>query len=95
MKVYKTIAALDFNKKTKELIKTSKIDSYVVYSKFSAKVLIEILEKNDLLDIALQQKVFCLSESIQLIMKQNGFKHLYFANSPDEAAMLNVVKKTH
>ena len=95
VKVYKTIAALDFNKNTKDLIKAFKIDSYVVYSKFSAKVLIEILEKNDLLNMALQQKVFCLSESIQLIMKQEGFKQLYFATSPDEAAMINVVKKSH
>ena len=86
---------MDFNKNTKDLIKAFKIDSYVVYSKFSAKVLIEILEKNDLLNMALQQKVFCLSESIQLIMKQKGFKQLYFATSPDEAAMINVVKKSH
>ena len=72
VKVYKTIAALDFNKNTKDLIKAFKIDSYVVYSKFSAKVLIEILEKNDLLDMALQQKVFCLSESIQVNYEAKG-----------------------
>ena len=93
--VYKTIAASDFNETTKELIKSGKINSYMVYSSFSAKILIQILEKNALLDLALQQKVFCLSESIQSIMSQNGFKNLYSATSPNEASLLNVVKKAH
>ena len=93
--VYKTIAASDFNQTTKELIKSCKINGYMVYSKFSAKILIQILEKNALLDLALQQKVFCLSESIQSIMYQNGFKNLYSAISPNEASLLNVVKKAH
>ena len=64
-------------------------------AKFSAKILIQILEKNALLDLALQQKVFCLSESIQSVMYQNGFKNLYSAISPNEASLLNVVKKAH
>ena len=93
--VYKTIAASDFNQTTKELIKSCEINGYMVYSRFSAKILIQILEKNSLLHLALQQKVFCLSESIQSIMIQNGFKNLYSGTSPNEASLLNVVKKAH
>ena len=91
--VYQVESANEFDVTTQEMIKQNTIKSVVLYSKFTANIFMDLLDKAGLSDTFLDKKFFCLSKKMQQLLSLETLK-TYTSPSPDEQSMINVIKKS-
>ena len=92
--VYQVEAAQELDVTTREMIEQNTIQSAVLYSKFTADIFIDLLNKAGLSDTFLDKKIFCLSKKIATIIESRNFQNVYSSPAPDEQSMINVIKKS-
>ncbi len=92
--VYQVESANEFDVTTQAMIEQNTIKSVVLYSKFTANIFMDLLDKAGLSDTFLDKKFFCLSKKIATVIESRNFKNVYFSPSPDEQSMINVIKKS-
>ena len=71
--IYKTSFKKKLKEKTIKLIKSDKIKAALVYSQENARILITLMNDQDLKESSKKIKYICLSRQIALIIEKNGF----------------------
>ena len=94
--IYKTIPLKQLSNRCVSLIRKNKIDVILIYSLYTANILIRLLKKNDLVNMLEKINVFCLSRRIaQRICKEDisNKKRVLYARSPDQRSMSDLIIK--
>ncbi len=74
---YKAAARLNFSPKLLDFLKKNKFDEVLIYSRNSAKIFINLVERHNLIEYFKYSKILCLSLDIAKIIK---YKENYFSN---------------
>ncbi len=91
--IYKTIPLKQLSNRCVSLIKKNRIDILLIYSLYTANILMRLLKKNNLMYMMKEINVFCLSRRIaQRVCKEDiNKKRVLYAKSPDQRSMLNLI----
>jgi uroporphyrinogen-III synthase len=90
--IYKTIPLKQLSNRCVNLIRKNKIDTVLIYSLYTANILIRLLKTNNLMDRLEQINIFCLSKRISQRFYKEGMKDkVVYARSPDQKGMFNLI----
>ena len=90
--IYKTIPLKQLSNRCVNLIRKNKIDTVLIYSLYTANILIRLLKTNNLMDRLEQINIFCLSKRISQQFYKEGMKDkVVYARSPDQKGMFNLI----
>lgn len=92
--VYSVNTVEELSIETQEMIEKNNIHSVALYSQFSAKIFMDLLQKANLSESFRNRKIFCLSKNIAMNVKSRNFKNIIISPSPNEVSMINVIKKS-
>lgn len=90
--LYKTVAVENFSPHTLDLIEQEKINSVLIYSKFTAIIFLRLLQKHKLHEKAERLTYYCLSERIALELRKSGFKDCYSSKQPNQNSLISLLK---
>lgn len=88
IQAYEMLVVSKIDREAERQIKAKKIAGILLYSRRSAEIFIENMQKNELLAKITEIPLFCLSKNIANALPKPYLKHIYFVDKPDEAALL-------
>mgnify|MGYP001433030293 CR=1 FL=1 len=91
--LYKTIEAKQFSNETVELINSGKINSVMLYSKYTSSVFQQLLTNHVMEEKARDIEYYCLSKRIAEFMQKKGYNRCIVCDYPDQNSMISAILK--
>lgn len=92
LQAYEMVEIANIDAETLRVLEAEEIDGMLFYSARSAKIFIENMKKDGILQKISEIPAFCLSKNIADGVCKPYLKHIYFTNQPDETDLLNLVQ---
>jgi len=90
--VYGVKTKQKLSKKTINLIKNHEISSVALYSSFSTKCFLKLINDAELESYVKKIKYFCLSSKIASILESKNFDHVFYAPKPNQESLIKLIK---